>query len=302
MQICKSFLLPVLSMIFFFASCQKNQEPASLDQAFLQSFRDGKFSVLVKYLPTREFYKSLGKDIASRTDTQIDSFLSLNKQKLTESWKKMQENLINGKIDPAKISIKETVVYNPYQQSVMQAMVIVYDYNGKTWDDVTLIVKQQNNESYLLEIPNPLSAFLMTDSSMVNSSQAKVALELEKPEFQQAVQKLVNELLLYAKDNKQEDFGSNLVYNGDDKNRAWKSPVNMSDATEAKLAIEMMGNVNRAMADCSGFTFGKLQADKESEGYWIVQPLQCGKKIIRFAFLKVKDKLLLGDIDLEQMN
>ena len=62
----------------------------------------------------------------------------------------MQENLTNGKIVPAKISIKETVVYNPYQQSVMQAMVIVYDYNGKTWDDVTLIVKQQNNESYLL--------------------------------------------------------------------------------------------------------------------------------------------------------
>ncbi len=63
-----------------------------------------------------------------------------------------------------------------------------------------------------------------------------------------------------------------------------------------------MNEVKNNMSDCTDFTFDKLRGNKESEGFWIVQPVVCGKKIIYFAFLKVKDKLLLGDVDTEIAN
>ena len=66
------------------------------------------------------------------------------------------------------------------------------------------------------------------------------------------------------------------------------------------LVIELMQKVKKATSGCSDFVYEEIQAEKESEGYWIVQPVKCGEKILYFAFLKVKDKLLLGDFNVEE--
>ncbi|MBL7725100.1 MAG: hypothetical protein JNK27_13190 [Chitinophagaceae bacterium] len=286
-------------LLLLFASCKSKDVPVTLDKAFLRSFQEGEFTILEKYLPTNEFYKSLGKDVPDRTDTEIDSFLNNSKRKLVDNWNKISDGIKNNAIDPDKISIEESVVYNPYSQSIMQAMIIIYEYNGKLYDDLTLIVKRQNDNEYLLEIPNPLSAFEMKDTSLANSSQAKVALDLVKPAFGQNLQNQIKEMVAMANSDNLPAFSLNIVYHGEDKVRNWKSPVNLNDAAENKMTADLMQKVKLVMNDCRDFSFDKISAEKESEGYWIVQPLNCGRKIVRFAFLRVKDRLLLGDIDVE---
>lgn len=294
--ILQGFLLVI---IIASISCRKSTKEAGLDRAFIESFKKGKFSLLEEYLPSKEFYKSLGKDVPSRTDTEIDTFLNRSKQRLIENWERIQSGINERKIDLSKVEFKESIVFNPYKKSIMQAMVIMYEYNGKTWDDVSIITKQQEGKFFLLEIPNPFKAFKMTDTMLVSSSQAKAALELETSAFQETVKRQVKQLMEWAKNRKLTEFAESVVYNGTDENRAWKSPLNVNDSLENKLGAALLEKVVISTSACNDFTFDTLDADQESEGYWIVQPIRCGATIIRFAFLKVKDKLLLGDIDTE---
>jgi len=294
----KSFFIISLGILFF-TSCHNKNESSSLDKALIQSFKDKDFLTLTKFFPTKAFYKSLGTEMAKRSDEEIDSFLMRSNNHLMESWKIVEQTIQEKKIDPVKIKIKETIVYNPFRENSMQAMVLLYEYDNKTWDDLTMIIKQQGDTTYLLEIPNPLRAFSFSDSSLSESSQARSAIDLKKPEFKQNLEKQVIQLIDWARNDNIEKFSDFVVYHGDDKNRSWKSAVNMEDKEESIMVINTMEKVKKALMGCTDFPFDKIQSERESEGYWIVQPVICNKKIIRFAFLKVKDKFLLGDINVE---
>ena len=280
-------------------SCQEKKERVSLDKAFIQSFKEGNFTGLEKFLPTKSFYKSLGKEMEERSDADIDSFLSRANQRLMNSWNDINQSIKEKQIDPSKIKLKESIVYNPFRESQMQGMVIVYEYDNKTWDDLSMIVRQQGDTTYLLEIPNPTRAFSFADSSLAESSQAKAAIELSKPGFKESLEKHVQQLMDWAKDGNMNEFGSYVVYHGEDENRSWKSAVNLQNAEEKELAERLINRVKSAAEDCSQFSFDTIMSDKESEGFWIVQPVKCGNKIIRFAFLKIRDKMMIGDIDVE---
>lgn len=292
-------LLVFLSTIILFTACQNNTENTSLDKAFIQSFKDQKFKELERFFPTKSFYKSLGKEMPERNDAEIDSFLTGSNQKLEEDWEKINTTIKGKMIDPGKIVIKETLFYKPYRESSMQAMIIVYEYKGKTWDDLSMIVRQRGDTTYLLGIPNPTRAFKFSDTSLRESTQAKAAIELQKPEFQQDVQKHVTQMIDWAKNDSINEFAGYIVYNGEDKNRSWKSAVNVQNEEESRQATDIMEKVKKATGDCPVMAFDTIEAERESEGYWIVQPVICGKKIIRFPFLKIKDKFLMGNIDVE---
>lgn len=294
----KQFFIITLSVLFF-AACQSKKEPLSLDKALIQSFKDKSYEPLQKYFPTKAVYNSLSQGLPDRSDEEIDSFLSNNNRKLIDGWNKMNQTIEEKKIDPGKILIKEAIVYNPFEKGPIQAMIIIYEYDNKTWDDLSMIIHQNGDTTNLLEIPNPTRAFSLTDTSLAESSLAKSMIEIKKPEFQQSLEKQVTQLIGWAKEDIINEFGNNVIYKGDDEGRSWKSAVNMADSSEKELAINTMHRVNEAMKDCSSFSFGKIEANRESEGYWIVQPVNCDKKIIRFAFLKVKGKMMIGDIDVE---
>jgi len=241
----------------------------------------------------------LGNEILERSDAEIDSFLSRNNQKLEKDWQQINATIKEKIIDPEKIVIKEKIVYNPYRQSSMQAMIIVYEYNGKTWDDLTMLIHQKNDTTYLLDIPNPTRVFAFSDTSLRESTQAKSAIELKKPEFQQTIQKHVTQMIDWAKNDNLNEFVNYIIYNGEDKDRSWKSAVNIQNEEEKKQATDIMKRVKKVTGDYEVMTFDTIQAERESEGYWIVQPVKCGKKIIQFAFLKIKNPFLMGNIDVE---
>ncbi|MBK5271370.1 MAG: hypothetical protein JJE22_10185, partial [Bacteroidia bacterium] len=79
--------------IFYFTACQNKEEPSGLDKAFIQSFQDNNFSILKSFFPTKSFYKSLGKEMAERSDEEIDSFLMRSNNHLMESWKIVEQTI-----------------------------------------------------------------------------------------------------------------------------------------------------------------------------------------------------------------
>ncbi len=87
------------------------------------------------------------------------------------------------------------------------------------------------------------------------------------------------------------DTGNILVY--------WKAALNINDPGERAVAVSRMTEIKKNLQGCPEYTFGSLDADTESEGYWIVQQVRCNGKIVRFAFLQTCDGLLLGSLDME---
>lgn len=101
------------------------------------------------------------------------------------------------------------------------------------------------------------------------------------------------------------DFGATAeywVYRGPDKARKWKDVLNAKDPDEAAEAFEMCKRINYLLENYDGYTFGEYQVEKEYEGaFYILQTIftKEGKdpKKVYFAFLMVKGKLAIGDID-----
>jgi hypothetical protein len=113
------------------------------------------------------------------------------------------------------------------------------------------------------------------------------------------VQELSVKLIAAAKANKLDEFGQHLIYRGDDENKQWKTALNINDPVEKEQAADMMKRVNRNIESCDNFKDGKMQTEKESEGTWIIWKMECDKKIVSLAYLRIKGKLLLGDTDVE---
>lgn len=92
-----------------------------------------------------------------------------------------------------------------------------------------------------------------------------------------------------------------IVYRGDDKKRAWKDFANYSNATEKEGVDNICLRINGGINQDSAYKIIKYQTETESEGTWhilIVSYIRKGMaKQAAFAFLKIRNKFGLGDID-----
>lgn len=298
----RSPVIYFIGLTLFITSCGNKKTASDMEHAFIQSLKDGEFKILEPYFATREVYRSVATDSTSKSGLEVDSFLSQSNQRLKDSWDKILATVKRKNIDPGKVVIKETFLFDPFGKGKVQAMVVVYEYEGKTWDDLTIIVKQNDQKISLLEIPNPTDVFSFRDTSLRNVAYAKARMELAKPEFQLTLKDQVKQMIKWAKEDNLKEFSALVVYRGNDENRSWKSAVNMSDSVESELATGRLNKVKSIMKDCNGHEFGKIIGERESEGFWIIQLVNCGNKMVYFSFLKIKGKLLLGDIDTEVMD
>jgi hypothetical protein len=273
----------------------------SLDKLFIQSLKENKFEVLENNLATKELYRFIvpAKDTG---DAFIDTFIRDYKLRIRESWNKVAEIVKTKKIDFSKLQVKEWLVHNPFKdkEKDVQGAVLVYEYDGKTWDDLSFLVATMKNKTYLLEIPNPTKAFSFADTALRSRSDAILYRELKDTSFIPKLEVRVKEMIQYAKENKIQQLTENAVYNGDDESRKWKSAMNPSDVKDFERGYSLIKVINNGLETCSGnYTFGTMEYDRESEGVWIVQKLNCGNKTIYFAFLKIDNKFLLGDVNVE---
>ncbi len=296
----RKYILFVATSFLLFA-CNTEKREANLPNNFLESLSKENFDLLKSYLPTVEFYKSLGTSMRERSDSDIVKFLDRSNERLKENWEKIRNRLQSANVDPDEIDVKETIVYSPFKEKRNQMMVVVYEYKNKTADDMLFSVSEWNGKTFLLEIPNSESFLSMEDTALRNSSEAKLSIEMNKPEFKKSVQDKVEKLISYAKENKVKEFTENIVYRGEDESRRWRSAMNMNDTAEAERVTDFMKEVNFYIQNCPDRTFNEIRTESESEGTWIVMPVGCSTSIVYFAFLRVNGELLLGDIDIEMM-
>lgn len=92
-----------------------------------------------------------------------------------------------------------------------------------------------------------------------------------------------------------------IVYRGEDKKRAWKEAADYTREEEKKRVDEVCYKINNGVNQDSNFVITGFRTETESEGLWYVLTvsyIRKGKpKTAYFAFLKIQDKFLLGDID-----
>ncbi|HOZ68102.1 MAG TPA: hypothetical protein PLU11_09895 [Chitinophagaceae bacterium] len=270
-----------------------------LGTSFLSSLQLGKFGPLEKYIPTVAFYKSLGKEMAGRSDKEIGQLRDQSTTRLKENWKQILERVRKDGIDLAGVLIRETLVYDIMPGKPMQGMVVVYGYKGHEYDDLSLIVNQQPGKTWLLEIPNSTRVFKMDDSTLRNSKQARQVIALSDPQLKKQLESQVKAMIRQAKGDSLQAFGSQVIFRGEPASKNWKSALNMNLPEEVEQAERLMKQVSKAMAGCSDYKMESMRVEKESEGNWLVQPVKCGSKKVYFAFLMTGSGLLLGDLDTE---
>ena len=92
-----------------------------------------------------------------------------------------------------------------------------------------------------------------------------------------------------------------IIYRGDDKQRAWKDFANYNNALEKKGVDEVCYRINNTINQDSSYHIEKYFTEKQSEGVWHVLMITYKKrgvdKKLAFAFLKLKNRFGLGDID-----
>lgn len=92
-----------------------------------------------------------------------------------------------------------------------------------------------------------------------------------------------------------------IIYRGDDKQRAWKDFANYNNPKEKKGLDEVCYRINKTINQDSSYHIEKYFTEKQSEGVWHVLMINYKRKGVdkklAFAFLKVKNRFGLGDID-----
>ncbi len=287
------------AIVLFFISCS-DSKPGNLEDVFILSLQKNDFSLLNDFLPDKKFYNVVSEKMPKRTDKEIDEFLQQSHERIKNAWQNTYFNAAENKIDINKVMIKEIFYHDPFpNDETSEGMIINYEYKGNVWDDLQFIVSRKTGKILLLEIPNPTRAFSMTDKELRATNEAKTWIEMNKPEFKKEIESLSNKLTAAAKANNLDEFGQHLVYRGDDENKKWRTAVNMSDSVEKQQAAQLMQRLNKGLENCSNYKTGNFVTERESEGVWIVWPMDCGDKIITLAYLRINGKLLLGDTDVE---
>ena len=286
-------------VFLLFISCN-DSTPTKLEDAFLLSMQKNDFNLLKKFLPNVAYYKSLGDKMPIQSNAEIRKFIEESNQRIKDAWQNTIFNAAEKKIDLNKVSVKEVFYYDPFKRDeASEAMIINYEYKGKVWDDIQFIIGRHNGQTYLLTIPNPTRAFSMVDPELRATNEAKAWIETQQPGFKKNIEEMTRKIIADVKKNDLESFGRQIIYRGDDENRRWRSGVNINDSLEKQQAKDFMKKVSHHIENCNSYETGEILTERESEGVWIVLPMKCGGKVISFAYLRVNNKLMLGDTDSE---
>jgi len=293
-------LSSVIFTIIFFHAFGNSIQKKDLSGVFIQSLKEKKFELLKSYFPSVDFYKSI-PGASKKTDAEISGLLKKSNDRLKKNWQMIIEGLKDRKVNIDEIKLRETLIYDPFSaKNEMEAMVVVYNYGAKLWDDLSLIISRWDQKIFLLEIPNPGRAFTFNDEGLKESKRARASIEMSKPEFRNSLEEKVRKIISFVNDNDLTDFATCLVYRGEDENRKWRSELNVNEISERQQAAEFMQKVKRSIKDCNDYTASDIRSERESEGTWIILPMRCALKTVSFAFLQVNNVLLLGDIDTER--
>jgi hypothetical protein len=299
---CKRLFL-FASLLFLFNGIVYAQPEQKLAAAFIQSVSLKKFDLLAPYIANEATMKSIApKEFSKKTPAAMQKMQQQYYQRLKTSWQTCVERAKAAAIDFTLFDRKEAVLYQPFPSEYMKGLIITYDYRDTTWDDISLMVVQQNGKIFLLDVPMPSRMFTM--NAAVNGKEiarAKASLTADDPKVFKLIEAQVRAMFQLAKEGKGREFARYVVCTVDgDKLRQWKAPADYNNEAEKLTVDNMLERMAAYVTNCADYRFEPLKTEKESEGTWYPVRLTCSKpgaKDMVLAFLKVGEAFLLGDID-----
>lgn len=91
------------------------------------------------------------------------------------------------------------------------------------------------------------------------------------------------------------------VYRGPDERRRWRDVYNFAKEDERAEVVDICNRITAYLDESRGYDFVRFTTKRESEGEWNVWQVRFrrGKSVEKasFAFLRVKGRYALGDID-----
>ena len=106
----------------------------------------------------------------------------------------------------------------------------------------------------------------------------------------------INALLDLVKKGDNRGAAGLIAFRGKDKARRWKDVCNYDDDYEKVYVDKTCEQIKKILA-LGELEYLEFDAEKESEGTWLIWKVQAGEKKKVFAMLEIKDGFALGDID-----
>jgi hypothetical protein len=117
----------------------------------------------------------------------------------------------------------------------------------------------------------------------------------------EAVKARMEELIDLCRNDKPGEAAGYFVYRGPDKSREWKDTMRADDPLEKAGVVELCRRVNGYLDEGGSYRLGAIRVKRESEGVWHGLEVSFQKdgqtRKALFAFLKIKGKFAVGDID-----
>ncbi|UEG51214.1 hypothetical protein LK994_06975 [Ferruginibacter lapsinanis] len=274
------------------------QDERKLAETFILSLTKNNYNLLAPHIATPDIINN-ALYAGKANKAKLTKDFTVYTTKLKTAWPQYIVNAKTEGINLSKIEILNVSAEVINKEANMHGLNIMYKHADR-FGMIGMIYFPYNKKAYLLDLPNPLSAFTSKDSFSI-ATNLQYNQDKNDPLIEAVIQEELNMLFGYVKDINITAFTSHTVHRDDDPSKNWKiagDPANKYDSLQAGAT---MGKIHLILEGCPDKKFESFKIEKESEGVWYVYSYQClDGKIIHFAFLKIQGKYLLGDINVEK--
>ena len=296
-------ILFVLLIIFTNLSNVFSQPEKKFAAAFVQSVAKNNFQLLKPYLLTSGIaQKYFGKEFTKMpTSKQIERIKKINTD-LQKKWTKVVANAKANKIDFSRLLIKQFLYMPPEEISEERSfdfLLITYEYENMEWDDLIFIVNKNGTSKYILELPLNTNMFALNKERRgKNINDIQLAMDKNDPKIKEYLKDAIENLKKFAEQEDATQLYNYMAYTGEkDKDNRWKRIADASKPEDVESTKMLRTKLKSELANCPAITYENVRIEKESEGVWYVITAICGTKKTEYAFLKINNAFVLGDID-----
>lgn len=298
-NICMRKIILLSTVLLLTISFCYSQPENKLAAAFVQSIAKNNFKLLDPYLMDLATAKSLyPNEFKKMTPAKQAAAIAGSRNQMMTKWKKVVENAKQNKIDFNKLTIKQ-VLSSPLEFPQMNSLLVTYEYKGVEWDDLLLIVSKKGTANYIVELPTNTAMFALNeDGNGKNLKNIQLQKDKNDPELKKHLADAVEKIKKTLSLNDDQLLYAHIVYSGEeDKDNRWKRAVDPGKAEDVESARIIKEKLKNSLLKCDKINYGDVRVEKESEGIWYVINATCGNSKHTFAFLKIKDVFVLGDMD-----
>jgi hypothetical protein len=290
----------LLAAAFLISLTVYGQPDKKLASAFIQSVAKNNFALLEPYLLNATAAKSLyGNEFNKMTPAKQTEAITKMRAQLKSKWTVIVNNAKASAIDFSKLQLNQVVTSPVEGNKMVNALLATYFYNGSEWDDIFLIVNEKGEPRYITEIPSHTALFTLNESRRgKNLKEIQTQRDKNDPDVKKNLSDAVLALQKLAEKKDTQQILRKMVYTGEqDINGRWKRAIDPSNADDVASGKRIFEKLTVRLSECHNPSFGDVRMEKESEGVWYVIKTTCGERSSAFAFLKIDNEFVLGDVD-----